>query len=113
VKVGSVQDLVAKLKNESAALTRSGAQAMTTLLISDHDGTVISDGSKKALTAAAALGAPFTFSWRAQAAARRPTTRAGSPASGKVLYADDPRYDHMLPSRLRRSSCPSPGATTH
>ena len=69
---------------------------MTTLLLSDHDGTVISDGSKKALTAAAALGAPvhvLVAGAGCRAAADDAAKLAGVE---KVLVADDARYDHLL-----------------
>ncbi len=50
VKVGSVAELVDKLKNEAGVLW------MTTLLIAEHDNTSLKDATAKALTAAKALG---------------------------------------------------------
>ncbi len=69
---------------------------MATLLIADHDGTSISDGSKKALTAAEALGGP-THILVAGSGCRAAADEAAK-LSGveKVLCADDPRYDHSL-----------------
>ncbi len=44
VKVGSVAELVAKLKE------RSGGTVMTTLLVAEHDNTTLKDATAKALT---------------------------------------------------------------
>jgi electron transfer flavoprotein alpha subunit len=73
---------------------------MTTLLISDHDGTAISDGSKKALTAAAALGAPVHVLVAGSGCRAAADDAARLAGVEKVLYADDPRYDHMLAEPL-------------
>ena len=69
---------------------------MATLLIADHDGTSISDGSKKALTAAEALGGPTHI--LVAGSGCRAAADAAAKLSGveKVLCADDPRYDHSL-----------------
>ena len=69
---------------------------MATLLIADHDGTSISDGSKKALTAAEALGGPTHI--LVAGSGCRAAADAAAKLSGveKLLCADDPRYDHSL-----------------
>ena len=69
---------------------------MTTLLIADHDNQSISDGTKKALSAATALGAPvhiLVVGAGSRAAADAAATLAGVE---KVLLSEDARYDHML-----------------
>jgi electron transfer flavoprotein alpha subunit len=69
---------------------------MTTLIIADHDNTAVSDGTRKALTAALGLGEPvhlLVAGTGCRAAADAAARLAGVE---KVLLADDPRYDHHL-----------------
>jgi electron transfer flavoprotein alpha subunit len=69
---------------------------MTTLLIAEHNSAALKDVTHKALTAAAALGAPV------HVLVAGPGSRAAAEAAAKlqgvekVLLADDARYDHML-----------------
>ena len=69
---------------------------MTTLLIAEHNSAALKDVTHKALTAAAALGAPV------HVLVAGPNSRAAAEAAAKlqgvekVLLAEDARYDHML-----------------
>ncbi|WP_375460992.1 electron transfer flavoprotein subunit alpha/FixB family protein [uncultured Enterovirga sp.] len=71
---------------------------MTTLLLADHDGAAISDGTRKALTAAKALGAPVHVLVTGSA----PAAQAAAKLDGieKVLSAEDARYEHLLAEPL-------------
>jgi electron transfer flavoprotein alpha subunit len=73
---------------------------MTTLLVADHDNAAISDGTKKALTAAQALGGPVHILVAGSGA--RPAAEAAAKLAGveKVLLADDARYEHALAEPL-------------
>jgi electron transfer flavoprotein alpha subunit len=73
---------------------------MTTLLLAEHDNTAISDATKKALTAASALGEPvhiLVAGEGARAAADDAATLAGVE---KVILVDDARYGHELAEPL-------------
>ena len=71
---------------------------MTTLLLADHDGAAIADGTRKALTAAQALGAPVhVLVAGPDAAAQAAAKLAGVE---KVLSATDERYGHLLAEPL-------------
>jgi electron transfer flavoprotein alpha subunit len=69
---------------------------MTTLLIAEHNSAALKDVTHKALTAAAALGAPV------HVLVAGPGSRGAAEAAvklqgvEKVLLAEDARYDHML-----------------
>lgn len=69
---------------------------MTTLLVADHDKAALSDGSRKALTAAKALGQPIHV--LVVGAGSRPAAEAAARCEGvdKVLLLEDARYDHGL-----------------
>ncbi len=73
---------------------------MTTLLLADHDSTSISDGTRKALTAAKGLGGPIHL--LVAGPGSRPAAEAGARLDGveKVLVADDARYDHGMAEPL-------------
>ncbi|MDB5589771.1 electron transfer flavoprotein subunit alpha/FixB family protein [Enterovirga sp.] len=71
---------------------------MTTLLIADHDGSSVSDGTRKALTAAKALGAPVHVLVAGPAAAAQSAAKLDGVA--KVLSAEDARYQHLLAEPL-------------
>jgi electron transfer flavoprotein alpha subunit len=69
---------------------------MTTLLIAEHDNAHLKDATHKALSAAAALGAPvhvLVAGANARAAAEAASRLAGV---DKVLLADGPAYEHQL-----------------
>ncbi len=69
---------------------------MTTLLIAEHDNAQLKDATHKALSAAAALGAPvhvLVAGSNARAAAEAASRLAGVE---KVLLADAPAYEHQL-----------------
>ena len=69
---------------------------MTTLLIADHDNSVVSDATRKALTAAVALGGSVHA--LGAGAGSRPAAEAAAKLDGveKVLLAEDAAYDHDL-----------------
>jgi electron transfer flavoprotein alpha subunit len=69
---------------------------MTTLLIAEHDNAHLKDATHKALTAAAALGAPVHV--LVAGANARAAAEAASKLEGveKVLLADSPAYEHQL-----------------
>ena len=71
---------------------------MTTLLLADHDGSSILDATRKALTAAKALGGPVHVLVTGPAGA----AEAAAKLEGveKVLQADDARYAHGLAEPL-------------
>jgi electron transfer flavoprotein alpha subunit len=69
---------------------------MTTLLIADHANASLKDATHKALSAAAAMGAPVHV--LVAGSNCRPAAEAAAKLEGveKVLIADAPAYDHML-----------------
>ena len=73
---------------------------MTTLLIAEHDNAHLKDATHKALTAAAALGAPVHV--LVAGANARAAAEAASKLEGveKVLLADGPAYEHQLAEPL-------------
>ena len=73
---------------------------MTTLLVADHDATSISDGTKKALTAAKALGGPVHVLVAGSGSRAAAESAAKLEGVDKVLLAEDPRYDHALAEPL-------------
>ncbi|MCU0885840.1 MAG: FAD-binding protein [Beijerinckiaceae bacterium] len=69
---------------------------MATLLIAEHDGTVVKDATAKALTAAKALGGPVHV-LVAGAGCKAAADHAGKlDGVAKVLLADAPAFGHML-----------------
>ena len=73
---------------------------MTTLLLADHDSASISDGTRKALTAAKALGAPVHVLVAGAGCAAAADVAAKLEGVEKVLLADDARFDHALAEPL-------------
>jgi electron transfer flavoprotein alpha subunit len=73
---------------------------MTTLLLAEHDNAAIADATKKALTAARALGEPVHI--LVAGAGCRPAAEAAAALEGveKVLLVEDARYEHMLAEPL-------------
>jgi len=73
---------------------------MTTLLFAKHDNRTLNDATAKALTAAAALGAPVHV--LVAGAGCRPVAEAAARLAGvaKVLLADSPLYAHRLAEPL-------------
>ena len=69
---------------------------MTTLLLADHDDKAVSDGTKKALTAAKALGESIHVLVAGSGVQAIADGAAKLDGVEKVLLADDPRYAHML-----------------
>lgn len=69
---------------------------MTTLLIADHDGTVLNDPTLRAITAAADLGAPLHVLVAGSGSAQAAAHAAGISGVEKVLHADAAAYDHLL-----------------
>ena len=69
---------------------------MATLLLADHDSGAVADGTKKALSAAAALGGPVHVLVVGPGAG--PAAEAAAKLQGveKVLLAEDARYEHAL-----------------
>ena len=69
---------------------------MTTLLVAEHDNHGVKDATAKALTAAAAIGAPVHVLIAGKNC--RPAAEAAAKLGGvaKVLIADAPALDHML-----------------
>ncbi|WP_331375304.1 electron transfer flavoprotein subunit alpha/FixB family protein [Sinorhizobium chiapasense] len=73
---------------------------MTTLLIAEHDNAQLNETSRRALSAASALGAPvhiLVAGLQAQAAAEAAAKLRGV---DKVLFADDNIYEHQLAEPL-------------
>jgi electron transfer flavoprotein alpha subunit len=73
---------------------------MTTLLVADHDNTSVSDGTKKALTSAKALGAPVHVLVAGSGCRAAADAAAKLEGVEKVLLAEDARYDHALAEPL-------------
>ena len=71
---------------------------MPTLLLADHDGTAVSDGTRKALSAARGLGGPIHVLVPGSDAAARSAAKLDGVE--KVLSAADPRYAHGLAEPL-------------
>jgi electron transfer flavoprotein alpha subunit len=69
---------------------------MTTLLIAEHNSAALKDVTHKALTAAAALGAPVHVLVAGQGSRGAAEAAAKLQGVEKVLLAEDARYDHML-----------------
>lgn len=69
---------------------------MTTLLIADHDNQALSAETAKALTAAAALGAPVDVLVAGHGASAVADQAAGLTGVAKVLHADNPAFEHHL-----------------
>jgi electron transfer flavoprotein alpha subunit len=69
---------------------------MTTLLVAEHDNKSLKDATAKALTAAAAMGAPVDILVAGKDC--RPAAEAAAKLSGvgKVLIAEGALYEHML-----------------
>ena len=69
---------------------------MTTLLVAEHDNKSLKDATAKALTAAAAMGAPVDVLVAGKDC--RPTAEAAAKLAGvgKVLLAEGGAYEHML-----------------
>src|SRR5579871_1751664 len=69
---------------------------MTTLLVAEHDNRGVKDATAKALSAAAAIGAPVHVLIAGKGC--QPAAEAAAKLSGvaKVLVADAPALDHML-----------------
>jgi electron transfer flavoprotein alpha subunit len=73
---------------------------MTTLLLAKHDNRALNDATKKALTAAKALGAPVHV--LVAGTGCRAVAEAAAKLDGveKVLVVDDPAYEHRLAEPL-------------
>jgi electron transfer flavoprotein alpha subunit len=69
---------------------------MATLLIAEHDNASIKDPTLKALTAAAALGAPVTVLVAGSGCAGAAEAASKLAGVAKVLVADNAAYAHML-----------------
>jgi electron transfer flavoprotein alpha subunit len=69
---------------------------MTTLLIAEHDNSVVKDATAKALTAAKALGQPVHILVAGHGCAAAAQSAAALDGVAKVLLADAPGLDHML-----------------
>jgi electron transfer flavoprotein alpha subunit len=73
---------------------------MTTLLIAEHDNAHLKDATHKALTAAAALGAPVHVLVAGANARAAAEAAAGLEGVEKVLLADGSPYEHQLAEPL-------------
>ncbi|MCX7324414.1 MAG: FAD-binding protein [Hyphomicrobiales bacterium] len=69
---------------------------MSTLLIAEHDGTVVKDATAKALTAAKALGAPVHVLVVGDGCKAAADSAARLDGVAKVVLADAPVFGHML-----------------
>ncbi len=69
---------------------------MATLLIAEHDNASVKDPTLKALTAAAALGAPVTVLVAGSGCAGAAEAASKLAGVAKVLVADNAAYAHML-----------------
>nr|WP_306268451.1 FAD-binding protein [Pararhizobium sp. IMCC3301] len=69
---------------------------MTTLLIADHDGTVLNDPTLRAITAAADLDAPLHVLVAGSGSAEAAAHAARISGVEKVLHCDAAAYDHLL-----------------
>ena len=111
VKVGSVAELVQKLKVEAGVIwgaARPSQIQMTTLLVAEHEHGSLKDVTTKALTAAKALGGPVhvLVAGSERGRVRRPPP--GSTASRRCSSPMIPATTTCWPSRSRRSSRRSP-----
>src|SRR5207244_2884905 len=75
-------------------------RAMITLLLAEHDNTVLKDATHKALTAARSLSGDLHLMVAGKAC--RPVAEAAAKLEGvsKVLLADGGIYEHMLAEPL-------------
>ena len=73
---------------------------MTTLLVADHDTASVADGTKKALSAAKALGGPVHVLIAGVACRAAADAAAKLEGVEKVLLAEDARYEHALAEPL-------------
>ncbi len=89
VKVASVAELVAKLKDEAGIL-------MTTLLVAEHDNKTLKDATNKALTAAKALGGDVHVLVAGKDCKAVADAAAKLDGVKKVLLADAAPYEHQL-----------------
>jgi len=73
---------------------------MTTLLLAKHDNHVLNDATSKSLTAALAIGSPVHV--LVAGSGCRSVAEAAAKLDGveKVLFADDPSYEHRLAEPL-------------
>jgi len=73
---------------------------MTTLLLAKHDNHVLNDATRKSLTAALAIGSPVHV--LVAGSGCRSVAEAAAKLDGveKVLFADDPSYEHRLAEPL-------------
>src|SRR5215203_453979 len=73
---------------------------MTTLLLAKHDNYVLNDATSKSLTAALAIGSPVHV--LVAGSGCRSVAEAAAKLDGveKVLFADDPSYEHRLAEPL-------------
>jgi electron transfer flavoprotein alpha subunit len=69
---------------------------MTTLLVAEHDNKSLKDATAKALTAAAAMGAPVDILVAGKDCRPAAETAAKLAGVGKVLIAEGGAYEHML-----------------
>jgi electron transfer flavoprotein alpha subunit len=69
---------------------------MTTLLVAEHDNKSVKDATAKALTAAAAIGAPVDILVAGKDCGGAAEAAAQLAGVGKVLMADGAPYEHML-----------------
>jgi electron transfer flavoprotein alpha subunit len=69
---------------------------MTTLLVAEHDNKSVKDATAKALTAAAAIGAPIDILVAGKDCGGAAEAAAQLAGVGKVLMADGAPYEHML-----------------
>src|ERR1700676_910974 len=73
---------------------------MKTLLLAEHDNASLKDATARALTAAKKLGGEIHVLIAGHEC--RPAAEAAAKLDGvgKVLFADAPAYEHMLPEPL-------------
>ncbi|ANB72146.1 electron transfer flavoprotein subunit beta [Paraburkholderia phytofirmans OLGA172] len=73
---------------------------MTTLLLAEHDNVSVKDATSKAVTAAKLLGAEVHVLVAGYGCGAAAEAVAKLDGVGKVLIADAPAYEHMLPEPL-------------
>src|SRR3954469_776418 len=73
---------------------------MTTLLLAKHDNHVLNDATRKSLTAALAIGSPVHVLVAGSGCRSVAEAAAKLDCVEKVLFADDPSYEHRLAEPL-------------
>jgi electron transfer flavoprotein alpha subunit len=101
VKVGSIAELVSKLKADGVLEGfGKGDYIMAILLLAEHDSTSLSDQTAKTLTAATQIGSDVTVLVAGSGAKGAADAAAKLSGVSKVLLADDASYANQLAEPL-------------